>query len=97
MFDQASAPNVGYSRHETTLTNTVELAGENFEHDERETELAETRADVGAFERALRGSDLDQFLWSEDDGACAVQAQAIARRGMTCLLNVRECSNCAVL
>ena len=55
----------------------VELGGEDLEDDEREGELAEGGADVGAFEGALGGADFDEFFVCEDDGAGAVHAEVV--------------------
>lgn len=49
------------------LTNTIKLTREDFEHDQSETELAETGADVCSFECALGGADFNEFGGSEDD------------------------------
>lgn len=54
--------------------DAVEFAREDLEHDEREGELGQRGADVGAFERALCSADLDELLGSEVDGAGAVEA-----------------------
>lgn len=43
-------------------TNTVELGGEDLEHDEGEGELGEGRADVGTFKGPLSSADLDDFI-----------------------------------
>jgi hypothetical protein len=57
--------------------DAVEFAGEDLEHDEREGELRQRRADVGAFEGALCGPDLDELVVGEVDGASAVEAQPV--------------------
>jgi hypothetical protein len=38
----------------------IELRGEDLEHDEREGELTEGGADIGAFEGSLRGANFDK-------------------------------------
>ena len=54
--------------------DAVELAREDLEHDEREAELRERGAHVGAFERALEGAHFDKLVVGEDHGAGAVHA-----------------------
>jgi len=54
-------------------TNAVELRREDLQYDESEAELGQAGADVGALERPLRGADLDEFFWREDDGLGAVE------------------------
>lgn len=58
----------------SALTNTVKLASKDLKHNQREAELAQRGADVGAFEGALGGADLDELFVGEDDGAGAVEA-----------------------
>ena len=66
-------------RHELRrLTYAVELASKNLKHDEGEAELAQRSTDVSAFEGALSGTDLDEFLRREHNGAGAVKAQVVA-------------------
>lgn len=60
------------------LTNTIKLLRKDFEHDQREAELTQAGPDVGAFEGALGGADLDEFGGGEDHGARAVEAKAVA-------------------
>jgi hypothetical protein len=43
-------------------TDCVELSREDLQDDEREGELAESCAHVGAFEGALRGADFDESV-----------------------------------
>lgn len=50
---------------EKDSTDTVELAGEDLQHDEGETELAQTGANIGTFECSLRCSNFHQFLRGE--------------------------------
>jgi hypothetical protein len=55
-------------------TDAVEFTREDLEHDERKGELGERGADVGSFEGALCGADLDELVVGEDYGAGAVEA-----------------------
>lgn len=44
--------------------------------------MAECSADVGAFEGALRGAHLDEFIVGEDDGVGAVEAKVVGVLGV---------------
>jgi hypothetical protein len=70
---------------DTTHTNAIKLASENLQHHQREAELPQAGADVGALKGALRGADLDQFLGGQDDALGAVEAQTVAGLGMASL------------
>lgn len=50
---------------------------EDLEDHQREAELRQRRAQVGALERALGGADLDQLGLREDHGLRAVGAQRV--------------------
>ena len=65
--------------------DAVELAREDLKHDEREGELRERRADVGAFKGALGGADLDELVAGQVDGAGAVETQAVFVLGVAAL------------
>jgi hypothetical protein len=43
-------------------TDAVEFADKDLEHDKCEGELGQQRADIGAFEGALCGADLDKLF-----------------------------------
>ena len=51
----------------TERTNTVELAGEDLQDDQSERELAQAGSYICSLEGPLSRSDLDKFLWREDD------------------------------
>jgi len=64
-------------------TDTVELGGEDPEHNEGERELRECGADVGSLESALGSADLDDFGWGQHNRSGAVEAEVVAVRGTT--------------
>lgn len=69
--------------HRKQRTDAVELGREDLQHDQREAELGQRGADVGAFKGALGGADFDHFIVGEHDGAGAVKAQAVSFAGAT--------------
>jgi hypothetical protein len=66
-------------------TDSVELRGENLEHDECKGELADCCADIGSFKGTLGGADFDDFVGGEDDGVGAVETEAVALGGFAAL------------
>lgn len=75
----------------------VELGGEDLEHDEREGELRERRADVRALEGALCRAHFDQLVVGEVDRARAVQAQAELVFGVARLQRARQTPGQSIL
>jgi hypothetical protein len=54
------------------LTDAIEFASKDLQHDQRKAELAETGADVCTLERSLRRANLHELFGCQDDRACAV-------------------------
>lgn len=59
-------------------TDTVELGGEDFEHNEGKGELGEGSPDVGAFECPLGSAHLDDLIRREHRRAGTVHSQAVS-------------------
>lgn len=63
-------------------TDAVELGGKDLQDHECEGELREGRSDVGALERPLRCTDLDQLRRRENDRPSAMISEVITVRSM---------------
>lgn len=59
-------------------TDTVELGGEDLEHDEGKGELGEGSPNVGAFEGSLGSAHLDNLIRSQHRRAGTVHSQAVS-------------------
>jgi hypothetical protein len=70
------------------LTDAVEFAREDLQHNQRKAELAETGTDVRTLERSLRRANLHELFGREDDGARAMQTKSVAISGTTTLHEV---------
>jgi hypothetical protein len=69
-------------------TNRVELGREDLEHYKRKRELADCRANIGAFKRALCCANLHQLIARQYNGAGTVQMQSVS----VCCVTALECS-----